>query len=91
LPGSPDLVFPRRKKVIFVHGCFWHSHTGCRKGKAPKSNVEYWKPKLAANKKRDKKHQRFLESAGWEVLVLWQCELSKESLLKSRLSSFLEK
>jgi len=90
LPGSPDMVFTGRKKVIFVHGCFWHRHAGCRKGKLPKSNLIYWKSKLVANKKRDVANRTRLESQGWFVLVVWQCELKRQEELKDRLIQFLE-
>lgn len=89
LPGSPDIVFPGRKKVIFVHGCFWHGH-GCAKGLAPKSRTEYWQPKIEANRARDKKNLSALEALGWSVLVLWQCELADEPALKERLIAFVD-
>lgn len=89
LSGRPDLVFPGRKKVIFVHGCFWHGHEGCLKGKLPKSNLDYWQPKLEGNKRRDLENRRKLESEGWGVLVLWQCELKNVEKLKSRVTEFL--
>ncbi|MBT9368323.1 very short patch repair endonuclease [Rhizobium sp. CSW-27] len=76
LPGRPDLVFPSRKKVIFVHGCFWHGHE-CSKGALPKSRLEYWKPKIDANKTRDERNVNELKKAGWESLVLWQCEVAR--------------
>lgn len=88
LPGSPDIVFSSRRKAIFVHGCFWHAH-GCTKGKAPKSRLDYWAPKLDANKTRDAANVAKLNDMGWKVLTLWECELS-DSLLPSRLTSFLE-
>lgn len=90
LPGRPDLVFSGRKKVIFVHGCFWHGHKGCPKGKLPKSNLEYWMPKLERNKKRDSDNRRMLEDQGWSVLVVWQCELKNTDVLKKRIVGFLE-
>src|SRR5688572_30505979 len=71
LPGQPDIVFRPRKLAIFVHGCFWHGH-GCAKGKAPKSRLDYWVPKLAANAARDAANVRDLEQAGWRVLTVWQ-------------------
>src|SRR5262245_2086156 len=74
LSGKPDLVFASKHKVIFVHGCFWHGHN-CRKGKLPKSRLEYWKPKISLNKKRDSKNRHQLKQGGWETLVVWQCEL----------------
>lgn len=74
LPGSPDIVFPSQKKAIFVHGCFWHGH-GCRWGQPPRSNLEYWIPKIEANQLRDSTKNTALYTAGWTSLVLWQCEL----------------
>lgn len=88
LPGSPDLVFPCRKKVIFVHGCFWHGH-GCRYGQLPKSRLTYWKPKIMANKARDVSKERLLENAGWKALVLWQCELKQPDKAVQKASRFL--
>jgi DNA mismatch endonuclease, patch repair protein len=73
LPGTPDIVLPRWKTVIFVHGCFWHGH-GCAKGKPPKSRQDYWNPKLDGNFSRDRTKKELLESLGWKVLVIWECE-----------------
>ncbi|MGN6539094.1 MAG: very short patch repair endonuclease [Mesorhizobium sp.] len=89
LPGSPDIVFPGRKKAIFVHGCFWHGH-GCAKGRAPKSRTDYWQPKIEANQARDVRNLRALQELGWEVLVLWQCELGDEASLTARLAAFVD-
>ena len=89
LPGKPDLVFVSRKKVIFVHGCFWHGHS-CRYGRLPKSRPDYWQPKLAANKTRDRLQERQLRSDGWSVLTVWQCELKNERLLEARTRGFLD-
>lgn len=91
LPGRPDLVFAGRKKIIFVHGCFWHGHESCPKGKLPKSNLDYWIPKVGGNKDRDLEHRRRLESDGWDVLVVWQCELKDEEALRKRFIEFLER
>jgi DNA mismatch endonuclease (patch repair protein) len=91
LPGSPDLVFPTRKKVIFVHGCFWHSHRKCRLGKLPKSNLRFWKPKLEGNRKRDRTNLRKLRRMGWQVLVVWQCNLRVMNGCLQRVISFLER
>jgi len=88
LPGKPDIVFPGRKKVIFVHGCFWHQHEECRGSHLPKSNTEYWTPKLLRNKARDASNLAKLKSAGWKCIVLWECELGKTSLMR-RLNAFL--
>jgi len=91
LPGKPDLVFASRSKVIFVHGCFWHQHSdkNCRIQRVPKSRTEYWIPKLRANTKRDRKHQRELIAAGWQSLVVWECEVEGQTGLETRLRKFL--
>ena len=92
LPGSPDLVFPSRKKVVFVHGCFWHRHA-CRLGaRLPKSRVGFWRSKLEANRRRDLRTRRRLRRAGWRVLVIWECQIQKwtaERML-AKLRSFLD-
>ncbi|HBO44932.1 MAG TPA: very short patch repair endonuclease [Planctomycetaceae bacterium] len=82
LPGCPDLVFPRLRKVLFVHGCFWHQHS-CRRGnRVPKSHRAYWQHKLNANRERDKKHRLALRRLGWEVLTVWECQITRSNLLK---------
>src|SRR5665213_1778247 len=73
LPGTPDLVFSGRHKVIFVHGCFWHRHVGCALARLPKSNLAFWNAKLTANSERDHRQQRKLRRSGWKVLVIWEC------------------
>src|SRR5208282_4244387 len=80
LPGRPDLVFPSRRAVIFVHGCFFHRHRDrkCRLARLPKSRLEFWLPKLEGNRKRDLRNTRALRKAGWRVLTLWECELSNK-------------
>lgn len=89
VPGKPDLAWIGRKKAIFVHGCFWHSHY-CAEGiRKPLSNREYWLPKLERNKQRDQKHLELLAQAGWSVLVLWDCELRDKVRLRERLWAFL--
>ena len=77
LPGKPDLVFQSRRKVIFVHGCFWHQHTEptCKVARRPRSNQGYWLPKLERNVARDAEHQAYLTVSGWDVLVLWECDV----------------
>jgi DNA mismatch endonuclease (patch repair protein) len=77
LPGKPDIVLPKYKTVIFVHGCFWHSHKNCPDFVRPKSNQDYWLPKLERNRLRDSEHIVALESDGWYVIVVWECELKK--------------
>lgn len=91
LPGKPDIVFSKRKKVIFVHGCFWHGHAECRFGRLPKSNVALWKSKIERNKVRDKKVVAALTAAGWTPMVVWQCELKELPTLEKRIASFLGK
>ncbi len=85
LPGSPDLVFPRYRLAVFVHGCFWHRHPGCARATLPKSRVEFWIRKFQANVERDRCDVRALEKLGWRVLVIWECELKDESGLRGRL------
>ncbi len=91
LPGSPDLVFPRLRKVVFVHGCFWHQHSCKRGNRQPKSNVEYWKTKLDRNKRRDRGTRVRLRKLGWRVLVVWECQTvpSKQGRMAERLQQFL--
>lgn len=88
LPGTPDIVLPKRRTAIFVHGCFWHSH-GCRIGQPPKSKQDYWEPKLARNRARDEEKRQALLQAGWSVLTLWQCEIRDRTALGERLDGFL--
>lgn len=88
LPGKPDIVFPARRKVIFIHGCFWHGH-GCLKGKLPKSRIDYWEPKIAANRSRDFRVAEQLSRAGWRSLTVWQCETSEKQVLSEHLIKFL--
>ena len=88
LPGTPDIVFPKCRVVVFVHGCFWHAH-GCSKGKLPNSRQEYWVPKLAANRLRDARHVRELEAEGWHVEIVWQCQLRDSAALAARLNMLL--
>ncbi len=89
LPGKPDLVFASRRKVIFVHGCFWHSHS-CKIAHVPKSNVSYWVPKLKRNRVRDRKNVKALRAGGWACFVVWECETRNEGLLRKRLAGFLD-
>jgi DNA mismatch endonuclease (patch repair protein) len=88
LPGRPDMVFPARRKVIFVNGCFWHSHD-CKSAHVPKSNRDYWGPKLERNRLRDAQHLEALKEAGWKTLVIWECETRDENRLGKRLERFL--
>jgi DNA mismatch endonuclease (patch repair protein) len=90
LPGAPDLVFPGRRKVVFIHGCFWHQHPGCRYAYKPKSNTEFWQKKFSANMERDVRVLLELRERGWSPLVIWECETSDLGALKARLESHLE-
>ena len=78
LPGKPDIVLPKYKCVIFVHGCFWHHHEGCGKSSLPKTNVEFWQNKIAANVRRDKANQDNLAKLGWQVLIVWECDIKRD-------------
>jgi DNA mismatch endonuclease (patch repair protein) len=90
LPGRPDLVFASRRKVILVHGCFWHAHA-CKDGHPPKTNQVYWSAKLARNVERDARNQSALLSLGWECLVIWECQIRAPALgLQKTLVTFLE-
>lgn len=88
LPGNPDIVLPRHHKVIFVHGCFWHSH-GCKRGGVPQSNLGYWLPKLKRTVKRDRSNLKALESLGWKVLTVWECETMEMESLLAKMERFL--
>lgn len=82
IPGKPDIVFPKYKKVIFINGCFWHGHNGCKRSTLPASNTDFWKEKITNNKKRDKNNYTKLTKLGWEYLVVWQCTINKKNLPK---------
>jgi len=89
LPGSPDLVFRSRRKAIFVHGCFWHQHKGCRRAGKPQSNAGFWTVKLDGNAARDAEQLKALKKKGWRVLVIWECEIKNNDELRTRLRRFL--
>lgn len=89
LPGTPDIVLPKYKSVIFVHGCFWHQHEGCRKARRPTSNVEFWNEKLDKNIERDKRKESELKDLGWKVLIIWDCEIKDEETLIKKVKKFL--
>jgi len=94
LPGKPDIVLPKYRTVIFVHGCFWHGHIGCPDFVLPKSNQDYWTPKLERNRQRDSEHILHLEEMGWRVLIIWECELktpSRQGALENLAFQILEK
>jgi DNA mismatch endonuclease, patch repair protein len=90
LPGRPDLVLPRHKLVIFVHGCFWHQHPGCRLASSPKSRQSYWAPKLAGNVERDRRNAVILRASGWRVETVWECDARKPEILAARLAEIIE-
>ncbi len=92
LPGRPDLVFPGRKKAIFVHGCFWHRHPDpdCKLARLPKSRQDFWIPKLEGNRARDLRQLEELEALGWSALILWECELKNEAFLENEIRTFLD-
>lgn len=91
LPGKPDIVLRSRNTVIFVHGCFWHRHEGCKQCYTPKSNIEFWETKFAGNVQRDKKNTCALKTAGWRVIIVWECELSTPTKLEAKLKRLLQK
>lgn len=87
LPGNPDIVLPRHKIAIFVHGCFWHQHEGCKLASKPKTRQDYWTPKLARNIERDRLAQSALAELGWRVEIVWECEVRKPDELKRKVSA----
>ena len=89
LPGRPDLVFPAHRKIVLVHGCFWHRHRKCRYASSPKTRRKFWESKFAGNVARDRRTVRELKRMGWTVLTVWQCELKKPVRLTERLNDFL--
>lgn len=89
LPGKPDLVFRSKKKVIFVHGCFWHGHKSCSKARLPKSRVDFWRSKRENNTRRDARVKRALNRKGWSYMVVWQCQLKEIEEVSERLLSYL--
>lgn len=90
LPGRPDIVIGRLRTVIFVHGCYWHRHPGCRLAYTPKSNVEFWLAKLEGNAARDARNQDRLTELGWRVIVIWECETRERVVLRERLAKLLD-
>lgn len=89
LPGRPDVTFPSRRKIVFVHGCFWHQHSGCRAAKVPRTRTQYWGPKLAKNMDRDRRNLEALANSGWAVTIVWECELAHPEGVVARLANFL--
>ncbi len=90
LPGCPDLVFGPRKKVIFVHGCFWHRHEKCALARMPKSRLDFWGPKLEGNRERDDRNKRALAKEGWKMLTIWECQLKNVERVSARIARFLD-
>jgi DNA mismatch endonuclease (patch repair protein) len=90
LPGKPDIVLPKHRSVIFVHGCFWHHHKGCPKSKLPVTNAEFWRDKIFSNVKRDAKKTTELKKLGWQVLIIWECE-AKSGQFTKKLDRFMNK
>ena len=90
LPGTPDIVLPRYHTAIFVHGCFWHRHTGCQYAYMPKTRAQFWKQKFRANRARDRKVIEQLKAIGWHVVVVWECELGDPATLSARLNTAIE-
>lgn len=90
LPGKPDLIFPARRKIIFVHGCFWHGHSCTRGNRMPKTNTDYWQQKIWRNRTRDAANIAKLEADGWHVLTIWECTIKNPQNLADMLRSFLD-
>ena len=90
LPGTPDICFPGRKKAIFVHGCFWHRHEGCRRTTTPVTRTSFWNDKFRKNVERDRANLKALRELGWSVMVVWECETAKPEALGPRLVGFLD-
>jgi DNA mismatch endonuclease (patch repair protein) len=90
LPGKPDIVLPKHRTVIFVHGCFWHRHEGCKYAANPKTNSDFWQKKLSENVKRDRRNSEKLEQSGWQVLTIWECQANEKKLhdLANRVMNF---
>ncbi|MER8485910.1 DNA mismatch endonuclease Vsr [Mesorhizobium sp. M1322] len=90
LPGTPDIVFPARKTAMFIHGCFWHRHEGCKYCYNPKSNIDFWQRKFDNNVQRDQRVRKDLERLGWNITVIWACETADQPSLRSKLRAYLE-
>lgn len=91
LPGKPDIVLKKYNTIIFVHGCFWHQHKGCKRATIPKTNREYWLPKLEKNKKKDQKYRFLLKKMGWNVITIWECETKDKKKLQKKIKSIFRK
>lgn len=90
LPGNPDIVLPKYKAVVFVNGCFWHAHEGCRHNRLPRTRTEYWHPKILSNVERDKRNLKELKKSGWKAFVIWECELANQ-IMQETLNKLIEK
>ena len=90
LPGQPDITLPKHKKVIFIHGCFWHGHKDCSRSKRPATNKKFWNEKLDKNIERDKRNLEKLKKLGWDTLIVWTCEVKDISRLENKLQSFFK-
>jgi len=90
LPGTPDIVLKRHRKIVFVHGCFWHGHEGCRRSELPETRHDWWAAKIAGNRQRDDAVAGDLQGLGWDVLVVWECETRDGEVLSQRLRSFMQ-
>lgn len=91
MPGKPDIVLPKYKSVILVHGCLWHGHKNCSKATLPASNVMFWKEKIAANVSRDKRVKQSLKKAGWKVITIWECKLKNENAFDKAMTGLLKR
>jgi len=90
LPGTPDIVLPKYKTIIFVHGCYWHRHKGCKYAYTPKSRVGFWQKKFQGNVERDRKHKRALKTLGWKVIVIWECQTKLLNLIERQFKQKLQ-
>lgn len=91
LPGRPDIVLSKYRTVVFVHGCFWHRHSGCSNCSMPKSNTEFWEIKFSGNVERDRRNVAKLHESGWNVIIVWECELASPDKLRNRLAGLLNR
>ena len=89
-PGKPDIVLPKYKTIVFIHGCFWHQHPGCKAARIPDTNAEFWKEKFTRNILRDQQEQEMLQLAGWHVIVIWECEISTIKKREQRLNELVD-
>jgi DNA mismatch endonuclease (patch repair protein) len=91
LPGKPDIVLPRFRTVVLIHGCFWHGHNNCKKATKPSSNIDFWNEKIGKNKQRDKRVAQELKNLGWTVITIWDCQLKNKNLFDNRMRRFVAK